>query len=182
MRLCQLSTPTLIALCAVGILSTNSVARAQESARQLFTVRVPAKLRVSAPTPVVTATLADPDQDQALATQRWRVESNSLFGATMSFSTDRAFTHTAKPEFRRDGRLDLVIAPSQSPAQWIVTAASDQTCYQGSVRDQQATVRAVSDRPGQGTFDLTVTFLADPERPPESGDYALTIVGTLTAN
>jgi len=173
---------TVVGLFAVWGLSTDSAARAQVQATQAFTIRVPAKLSVTAPSSAATATLAEADQNQTFPTQQWSVVSNSQSGATVSFSTHQPFTHTARPEFQRDGRLDLAVASSHGPARWTVPVASARTNYLGSGHAHQATVRAVSDRPGSATFDLTVTFLADPGQPLESGDYALTVVGTLTAN
>jgi len=119
---------------------------------------------------------------QVFTTQRFRVDANSLFGATVSFSTDRAFTHVAKAGFKGDAQLDLAVVRSEALAKWTVKVASDRTHYRGSLRDERATVRAVSECPGSATFDITVTFIKDPDMPLEPGDYALTVVGTLTAN
>lgn len=117
---------------------------------------------------------------QVANTQRWDVKANSRFGATVSFSTDRAFRHVSKAGFKGDAQLDLAVAGSEGLAEWAVETASDRTHFRGSPRDERATVRAVSERPGSATFDMTVTFVTDPDVP--FGDYTLTVVATLTAN
>jgi hypothetical protein len=182
MRGSSLRTLTIVFLCGAGMSSVSSIVHAQVEARQVFTVRIPTKLSVTTPSPTVTVVHDGTALSQVSTTQRWSVRSNARSGATVSFSTDRAFAHMTNPGYKRDARLDLVIPPSQSPANWTVTVGSDHTNYRGAVPDERATVRAVSNRPGAGAFDVTVTFLEDPHEPLEQGEYVLTVVGTITEN
>jgi hypothetical protein len=159
-----------------------SCASAQEQATQAFAIRVPPKFSVAPPSPTVTLTHDGTDQDQVFAAQRWSVSANSLSGATITFSTTQAFTNTTNEDAKCDAQIDLAVSSSGGLAAWAVAVASDRTSCRGVVPDEQATVRAVSHGPGPGTFDVTVTFLEDPSEPLEQGEYALTVVGTLTAN
>jgi len=164
------------------MLSGGLAARAQERATQAFTVRIPSRLSVTPPSPAVTMTHDGTDQDQAFATQSWSVSANARSGATVTFSTNQAFTNTTHAEAKRDAQIDLAVASSESTAGWTVAVGSDRTYHQNGAGEEQATVRAVSNRPGQATFDIMVTFLHDPDQPLQQGEYALTVVGTLTAN
>jgi len=166
----------------LGMLPAGSVAHAQVEATQAFTVRVPPKLTVTPPSSTITIPHDGTPRNRASTTQRWHVNANSLFGATVAFSTDRAFANAANARLKGDAQLDLAVVRSEGLAKWAVTVASDRTHLRGSRRDERATVRAASERPGSGTFDIRVTFLADPQVSLEPGDYAVTVVGTLTAN
>jgi hypothetical protein len=179
---CILRMLAVILLHAAGVLLPTSVAHGQVEARQTFVVRVPPKLSVTAPTSTVSTSYDGTSDSQAFTAQRWQVEANSRFGATVSFSTEQAFTHAERGEVKRDALLDLAMPGPETAAHWTIAVASDRTSYQGAVSDEQATVRAVSDRPGEAAFDITVTFLADPVDALEPGEYSLTVVGTLTAN
>jgi hypothetical protein len=169
-------------LLVTGLMTAGSVAYGQVRGRQSFTVRVGPKVIVTAPSAEVTMKHDRKNPDTLSAAQRWIVDTNSQSGATVSFSTNQAFTHTARPEFKRDAALQLAIPTSANGAQWEVVVGSDRTRHVLGAAGEKATVRAVSRRPGQGAFDITVTFLADPNDTLESGDYALTLVGTVTSN
>lgn len=171
----------LIVACVGGLLLVSQ-AEAQVSDTQGFTVRIPSRLTISAPTASVLITHDETDNDQAFGAQRWQVRANRWNGATVSFSTDRAFTHDGDAALQRDAKLDLAIGSSSSFANWGVTVASDQTDYGAAVPDGVATVQAMSTRPGRAAFDLTVTFITDEYDTLAEGDYSMTVTGTLMAN
>jgi hypothetical protein len=173
---------SVVSLLAAGILSGTSGADAQERATQAFTVRIPPRISVAPPAPTATLSHDGTDRDQVFAAQRWNVSANSQSGATVTFSTDQAFTNTGNAEAKRDAQIELAVSSPEHSAMWTVAVGSDRTHYQGAVPDERATVRAVSSRPGQATFDITVTFLEDADEPLVEGVYGLTVVGTLTAN
>jgi hypothetical protein len=175
---------TLLALsgCALGILSTIPTAHAQERATQAFTVRIPPKLGVTPPAPTATLSHDGTGQDQAFAAQRWTVSANSRSGASVTFSTDQAFTNTTNAAAKRDAQIELTVSSPAILAGWAAVVASDRTYYRDAAGDERATVRATSNGPGQASFEIVVTVLDDPNEPLEAGEYALTVVGTLTAN
>jgi hypothetical protein len=142
----------------------------------------PPVLLIAAPASGAALTHDQTDADQTFAPQRWAVTSTNKKGATVVFSTVQAFTHSADPSFKRDARLDLAIASSERKAKWIVTVARDQTDHAAAVPYEAASVQAVSRKDGSATFDLQVTFLTDQYDALAEGDYALTVVGTLTTN
>lgn len=172
----------VVPLCAAGFLAGRLAASAQEQATQAFTVRVPPKLSVTPPTPTASLTHDGTDGDQMFAAQQWDVRANAISGATVTFSTNQAFTHTDDADSKCDARIDLAVASPENPGGWTVAVGSDRTFCGSAVPDEQATVRAVSSRPGRATFDVMVTFLNNPDQPLQDGEYTLTVVGTLTAN
>lgn len=157
-----------------------SSAQAQVSDTQGFTVNVPSRLTITAPSASVSELHDGTTADHAFTTQQWAVKANARNGATVVFSTDQAFTHEEHSDIKRDAKLDLSIASASGPANWTLAVASDQTDHAAS--DEVATVQAGSTRPGQADFDLTVTFVTDDLETLAEGDYDLTITGTLTAN
>ncbi|MGH7128794.1 MAG: hypothetical protein ACREJB_13445 [Planctomycetaceae bacterium] len=168
---------------ALAVLTVASSAQAQVTDAQNFTVTIPQVFTLTAPADV-TIVHDTSNADQAFPTQAWIARTNAINGATVSFSTNQAFTHTVDNTFKRDAQLDLALFPAATStvANWSVTTANDVTNYVGL--DETATVQATSTRPGRAQFDLLVTFLmggadfADLAQ----GDYTLTVTGTMTAN
>jgi len=172
------STGLTIALVAGFLMATS--AHAQVNDNQGFSITVPSRLSITAPSASVSETHGGTAADHAFTTQQWAVKANARNGATVVFSTDQAFTHEEQSDIKRDAKLDLSIASSSGPASWTLAVASDQTDHAAS--DEVATVQAGSTRPGKAAFDLTVTFLTGDIETLAEGDYDLTITGTLTAN
>ena len=121
-----------------------------------------------------------PNNNQSFPGQLWDVEANSILGATVSFTTNKAFTHTVVPTSVRDARLDLAISSSSALANWTVVVASDQTNY--ALLDGVAAVQAVSTGPGRATFNLGVTFITTQWDTLAAGDYETVVTGTIAAN
>jgi hypothetical protein len=167
---------------AVGILSAIPAAQAQVQASQTFSIRIPPKITVASPAPAVVLSHSGSGSDQVVAVQRWDVHTNLPGGASVTFSTAQAFTHTTHAAAKRDAQIELMVASADARAGWIVPVASDRTYHRRTVGDEPATVRAVSHGPGKAAFEIVVTCLEDPNEPFEQGEYALTVVGTVTAN
>ena len=159
-----------------------SSAEAQVSDTQGFRVRIPSKLTITPPGAEAFLLHDETDDNQVFPAQKWDVKANARSGATVSFATNQAFTHTVDGTYKADAKLDLAIASSQAKANWAVTNPSDQTDYEAAVPDEVATVQAASTRAGKATFDLTVTFITVEHDALAEGDYALTVTGTLSAN
>ena len=74
---------------------------------------------IASPSALASITHDETSGNQAFAPQQWQVKANSIKGASISFSTKKAFTHTLDKTFKRDVRLDVSIASSDGPANWI---------------------------------------------------------------
>lgn len=159
-----------------------SRANAQATDTEGFTVTVDAVLTVTAPSASVSITHDQSDLNQAFGAQQWTVQQNATAGASISFSTDQAFTHTTATTFKRDAKLDLALASSDSGSGWAVSTATDQTDYGAATPDGVATVQAASTAPGDAAFDLTVTFVTSDFSTLAAGNYTTTVTGTLTSN
>ena len=168
---------TMVAL-SLLILTTN-LAFSQANDTTVFTVTAPVVLTVTAPAATAGITHDETDNDNAFPVQSWTVAQNGHSGASISFATDQAFTNTVTSSFKRDCKLDLALASSDTGSGWAVTTASDQTDY-GSA-DGVATVAAASTAPGDAAFNLTVTFITVDWSTMASGDYDLTVTGTITS-
>src|ERR1041385_140431 len=95
------------------------------TATQTFTVTVPSVLTVTrSGSSTVTITHDQSDSNNAFSAQQFVVHQNGVLGATISFAVAQPFTNGS---FKRDCKLDLAIASSDSQAVWAVTTASSQT-------------------------------------------------------
>lgn len=113
------------------------------------------------------------------APERWTVTQTSSAGATVTFTTEQAFTSTISSSLKRDARLDLALASSDTRSGRAVSVASDQTSYASA--SEVAKVQASSTAPGSAAFDLTVTFVTGDVFTLEQGDYVTTVTGTIAA-
>ena len=150
-------------------------------ATESFTVTVPAVLTVTAPAASVSLTHSQTDGNQAFAAQRWTMAQNAALGASITFSTNQAFTHATATTFKRNAKLDLALFSSDAGSGWAVTTATDQTDYANVISDGVATVSATAIAPGDAALDLTVTFVTTDFSTLASGNYSTTVTGTLTA-
>ena len=126
----------LFALLALGI----SSASAQSSGTETFNVTVPAVLTITAPAASVGITHDQADTNQVFAAQRWTVAQNAAAGASITFSTNQAFTHATATSFKRNAKLDLGLFSSDTGSGWALTTATDQTDYANATPDGVATV------------------------------------------
>ena len=167
---------------AALVFTMCGVAAAQLGGNQRFALNVASNMSITPPAPAVGITHDETDGDQTFPPQLWQVRANAPRGATVSFSTNQPFTHTVDSTLQRDARLNLAIASSSGAAHWTLPVAVDQTNVSGSPSDGVAIVQAVSDKPGQATFELTVTFVTTQWDTLAAGSYELSVTGTITAN
>jgi hypothetical protein len=155
-----------------------NVAQAQ-NASQAFRVVVPSSLAIVAPAGQIL-THDQTDSNQTFGRQRWTVKGNVSNGVAVSFAANTPFVHETNAAMRRDAQLGLELAGSNGPATWTVTTPTDATNIGSS--DNDARVAASSNGVGKANFDLTVTFVTGEFGTFASGNYNLTIVGTVAAN
>lgn len=173
----------IIAVAVAVIWATAATsAKAQVSDTETFTVTVDPTLTITAPTASVAVTHDGTDTNQAFAAQRWTVTQNASAGASVTFSTNQAFTHATATTFKRNAKLDLSLFSSDTGSGWAVTTATDQTDYANATPDGVATVAATATAPGSAAFDLAVTFITTDFSTLASGNYSTTVTGTITAN
>lgn len=180
-RVLNLHRTILGLIAACGLLSTGYYGYSATTDDQRFRVNVSPRLSIVAP-------VADPVETYAgtgnanigFARQDWSVRSNSLNGATVILQTGTCFQHATNSTMKRDGRLALRVNSTSGPANWAVTRATDRTWY--STGDEDAVVQAVSNKVGEASLGLSVTFLTGIGADLQEGDYALTVVGTITEN
>jgi hypothetical protein len=159
--------------------STSAQAQLQITDTETFRVRIQSLFSINAPGPEVVLTHDESNNDQAFPTQTWLVTSNNATGATVTFATDQAFTHTADISYKRDASLGLSIASGTGNA-WTVNVASAQTDYANG--DEVVVVSADSNRAGAASFLLDVSFIEETFTDLAAGDYEMTVTGTLSAN
>jgi hypothetical protein len=141
---------------------------------QTLRIRVPGLLSINASNHFEQIIHDETDGNQRFDWQYWQVVCNNAAGAVLTFETDQVFTHTTNPAFKRDVRLRL--RKSGAP-RWTITTGTDQTDYAGG--DEVAVVEAETNRAADGEFRLRVTFLEEQFVNTLSGDYDMTITGTI---
>lgn len=168
----------ILALGCVAALS-HPAANAQSTDSQIFTVRVPQNISITAPSDLlINHDLSD--ADQAFAAQAWDVRGNTAAGVTVNFTVNTPFVHQTNNTFKRDAKLSLVKGTTSGPANWTVTSSTDQTNYAGSKNN--ATVTATSDGSGRANMLVSVSFITGDVGSVLSGDYVTTVIGTVSAN
>lgn len=144
-----------------------------------FTVTVASELTIAPPAASATITHDKTDTNQVFPAQTWSVTQNGSAGASVTFKNDVPFTNGTT---KRDLKLDLAIASSEATGGWTVTTATDQTDYANATTPKNvATVAADATGPGNASFNLTVTFLDTNYSVLPSGNFAMTITGTITS-
>jgi|CXWL01.1.fsa_nt_gi hypothetical protein len=165
------------AILATLTLSFAASAEAQLTDTETFRVTVNSLMSVQAPAALVSQVHDETDNDQSFPVQQWLVTANNAIGATVVFQTDQAFTHTLDNSYKRDAGITLALA---SGAAWTVTVPSATTDYVGGT--EVVSVAAGSNTAGSAAFDIGVTLVEETFSDLASGDYEMTITGTLTAN
>jgi hypothetical protein len=158
---------------------SSAVVQGQTTDSQLFTVRVPQNISISAPSDVlINHDLSN--TDQAFAAQAWDVRGNTATGVTVNFSVNTPFIHQTNNTFKRDAKLSLAKGTTTGTANWTVTSSTDQTNYAGAKNN--ATVTAASDGAGRANMLVSVTFITGDVGSVLAGDYVTTVTGTVSAN
>ncbi len=150
-----------------------------ETDNQNFTVSVPERLAITAPS-AQTITHDETDDPQAFTAQSWLVEGNAINGVSVTFATATAFQNTTDISIERNVQLDLALGSVAGPATWSIDTATDTTDY--STSDGIAQVAASSDGAGTANLLVTVTFITETFGLFAAGDYTTTVTGTVTAN
>lgn len=164
---------------ALSLVFLSATAAQAQTASQAFRVVVPSSLAIVAPAGQIM-THDQTDSNQTFSRQRWTVKGNVANGLAVTFATTTPFVHDTNAAMRRDAQLSLELAGSSGPATWKVTTAADATNMATS--DNDARVAATSNGVGKANFDLIVTFVTGEFGTFASGNYNLTVVGTVAAN
>lgn len=164
---------------AASLVFVSATAAQAQTASQSFRVVVPSSLAIVAPAGQIM-THDQTDTNQTFGRQRWTVKGNVSNGVAVTFSTTNPFTHETNGTMRRDAQLSLELAGTSGPANWTVTTPADATNIASS--DGDATVAATSNGVGKANFDLMITFVTGEFGTFASGNYNLTVVGTVAAN
>lgn len=179
-----MKTKVLWGLMGVGALMAGAqlayTAPLTDSASQTFTVNVPKRVSITAPTSPAPLTLPDSSNPLAFPGQAWQVKGNVRSGVSVNFKTTQAFVHTTENTYKRDAKLTLALTSSTGPATWTAGTLTDQTNYSGA--DEEALVSYSSNKVGQAVFDLGVEFLTVDIAEVAEGDYTTTVIGTVTEN
>lgn len=167
--------PALLAALTLGLASS---AEAQVTDNQMFRVTVESLMSIQAPSALVSKIHDETDNDQAFPLQRWLVTANNPIGATAVFTTDQCFVNKDDNSYKRNASLSLAVF---SGSAWTVPplTATATTDYVGGT--EVVSVAAESSTAGSAAFDLGVTLVEETFADLASGDYELTITGTLTA-
>ncbi|MCA9193500.1 MAG: hypothetical protein KDB03_17125 [Planctomycetales bacterium] len=145
---------------------------------QNFRVFVPKRVAVHAPVDEVVITHDESDSNQAFPPQTWSVSGNSSLGIVVRFSTLDSFVHALDPSVKRNVQLGLNLKHATGPATWLVSQATDKSDFQlGKV---MTVVEAESDDVGNAEFDLRVAFVTESFGSFATGDYQLSVIGTIS--
>lgn len=167
----------------VGALLVSTQVAYTATDSQQFTVNVPKRVTIQAPTPTVAATLPDSSATLAFPNQAWQVKGNVRNGVAVTFVVQQPFTNTTDNTYKRDAGLTVAVGSTLGPATWTVAGTgSAQTNYAAAVPVNTATVSASSNRVGQAAFNIGVSFLTVDIAQVLEGDYVTTVVGTVTEN
>lgn len=164
---------------AASLFCVSATGAQAQTASQPFRVVVPSSLAIVAPAGQVM-THDQTDNNQTFGKQRWTVKGNVPNGVAVTFATNTPFIHDSNTSMRRDAQLSLELAGSTGPGNWTVTTAADATNMGSS--DNDARVAATSNGVGKANFDLLISFVTGEFGTFASGNYNLTVVGTVAAN
>ena len=118
------------------------------------------------------------DAPQAFPRQAWSLTSSEALGATVTLSGGQ-FVHASNSALKGNTKLDLVVLSSQGTAGWTAIVPTDQTVLP---LHPTASVTARSTLSGNGSVGLTVTFQESDYSILGTGNYNLTITGTIQGN
>lgn len=166
-------------LAAVVALSYGHTAFGQTT--QTFTVEVASALTLIAPADA-TISHDETDSSQSFGVSGWGVTCNNAAGATVDFTTSAVFANGAT---NRDLTMSASVVSSDivggNPV-WTVTpslATYSSDYANGNVTGQ---VQAVSSGAGNATLGLAMVFVDNDFSVLPSGNYSVTVTGTITAN
>jgi hypothetical protein len=165
------------AFTAIAAFASATSAQAQTATdTETFRVVIQPLFSINAPAPLVVLPHDESNNNQVFPPQNWLVTSNNAAGATVTFETNQAFTHTVNSVYQRNASLGLSIASGNS---WTVNIGTAQTDY--AAGNEVVAVTAESNRAGAASFLLDVRFIEETFTDLAAGDYEMTVTGTLTA-
>jgi len=148
-------------------------ARAGGAAGPAGWLRVCGAVTVTAPAAASGAASGTSDSPTVVGTDTWVVTSDETAGATLVVSAPR-FAHVTEPGAAADVRLRMW---KVSGSAWTVLTGDATSSAQAA-----AEVRASSSGPGNGSFDVEVSFLPGDVSVLPGGDYTTTLTGTIAPN
>jgi len=154
---------------------------AQTTGEAQFCITVSEALGIVGPTAPIAIFHDGSSDPNVFPATSWTCIANDSDGSVATFSTLTGMFNAASPLVMRDVQLDLVVSAADAGSGWATTIATDQTDVTAVVPDLVATVQAESTGPGNGTLDLTVTFITDDFSTLVPGIYCTTVVATITA-
>src|SRR5688500_9322793 len=154
-RIIAWAAAVAMATCATGLFAVT--------ATQSYTLTVDPILTITPPS-ADTETKSATDVNHAFAgSKRWEIAQNQVRGSSVTFAAPAFSMTNGATTVKRNTRLGLALvaagsgSETETAAGWsIVTATSDSTI---PVLGTDASVSALSTAAGNGSFDLTVTFL-----------------------
>jgi len=162
----------------VAVLAVQSGAQAQTSDSQTFNVVVPSVLSITAP-PDISINHDQSDANQVFPAQGWLAKSNNGIGATVSFSTATEFRATVgATTYSRNAQMNLGVGSAEAGSGWATVVSSATATSAAPV----ATVSAASSAPGDGTLNLTMTFVDSDFSLLPAATFSTTVTATITAN
>lgn len=180
-------------LLGLGALLVSAQVAYTATDSQLFTVNVPKRVTITAPTPTVTKnlTLADltaaeltSTDDVAMAPQTWAVKANAKNGVKVDFDT-LPFTNMTHPldNIYQNAKLQVTQGAGSGPATWTLSTASNvATTDYTSITTPGVRISYTSDKVGSSDFVVAMTFVAPDLNAVTEGSYQTTVVGTVTEN
>lgn len=166
-------------LTAVVALSYGHMAFGQNT--QTFTVEVASALTLTAPEDAVIAHNEN-DANQAFEPSSWGVTCNNAAGATVNFTTDAVFQNGAT---ERDLTMTVsVISTDDVSGTPVWTATPALTTFSSDYANSSVAgqVQAASTGAGNATLGLSMIFVDNDYSLLPSGNYTVTVTGTITAN
>jgi hypothetical protein len=182
----------LWSLFGVGALLVSAQVAYTATDSQQFTVSVPKRVTITAPSPSVTINLTAADltaaeltttDDVAFANQTWAVKGNVKNGVKVDFDTN-PFTNTTHPldSIYQNARLQVTQGTTTGPATWSLSTASNAATTDYTSVTPGVRISYTSDRVGSSDFVVAMTFVAADLNAVTEGSYQTTVVGTVTEN
>lgn len=166
-------------LTAVVALSYGHMAFGQQT--QTFTVQVASALSLIAPEDAIISH-NEADENQSFGVSGWGVTCNNAAGATVDFTTNAVFANGA---IERDLTMTVSVVSTDSVGGtpvWAVTPALTSYSSDYANSDVDGQVQAVSSGAGNATLGLAMVFVDNDFSVLPSGNYTVTVTGTITAN
>lgn len=151
---------------------------------QTFTVSIPKRVTITAPTPTVVKILTTSQltgSDVVFATQTWNVKANTRTGVKVDFDT-LPFNNTTHSGYKQNAKLDVALGSITGPAAWTRLSAAGPATTDFTAASPGVRISYSSNRNGNSDFVVSMTFVAPDLSVVMEGDYVTSVVGTVTEN